>query len=69
MDPGERDEMLRFEKEVKEMCESADAETKLKGEWLRDNVVRCWIFLVDGNSRSASPGFKVATFGMWRPNK
>jgi hypothetical protein len=51
MDPVDREDIRKWEKEVLEGCESSDPEQKEKSEWLRDNVMGKWIFLVDGNSR------------------
>jgi hypothetical protein len=51
MDPVDREDIKKWEKEVLEGCESLDPEQKRKSEWLRDNVMGNWIFLVDGNSR------------------
>ena len=44
-------DLVEFEKGVEKMCDSEDAGEKARGEWLRDNVVGRWLFLVDGNSR------------------
>ena len=59
--PAERAEMsledqadlAAFETNVANMCGSEDPSERARGEWLRDNVVGNWLFLVDGNSRSA----------------
>jgi hypothetical protein len=51
MDPVDREDIKKWEKEVLEGCELADPDLKRKSEWLRDNVMGKWIFLVDGNSR------------------
>jgi hypothetical protein len=51
MDPVDREDIKKWEKEVLEGCESSDPEQKRKSEWLTDNVMGKWIFLVDGNSR------------------
>jgi hypothetical protein len=51
MDPVDREDIRKWEKEVLEGCKSADPDVKRKSEWLRDNVMGKRIFLVDGNSR------------------
>jgi hypothetical protein len=51
MDPVDREDIRKWKKEVLEGCKSADPDVKRKLEWLRDNVMGKWIFLVDGNSR------------------
>jgi transposase-like protein len=45
MDPVDREDIKKWEKEVLEGCESSDPEQKRKSEWLRDNVMGKWIFL------------------------
>lgn len=44
-------DLRAFEVNVEHMCASEDPGLKARGEWLRDNVVGNWLFLVDGNSR------------------
>jgi hypothetical protein len=51
MDPVDRADMLAWEKEVEEKSKSEDPEIAKLFQWLKDNVVRKWVFLVDGNSR------------------
>jgi hypothetical protein len=59
MDPVDREDIRKWEKEELEGCKSADPDVKRKSEWLRDNVMGKWIFLVDGNSRLVL-GFTVS---------
>jgi hypothetical protein len=59
MDPVDREDIRKWEKEVLEGCKSADPDVKRKSEWLRDNMMGKWIFLVDGNSRLVL-GFTVS---------
>lgn len=47
----DRADLAVFEANVANMCGSEDAGERARGEWLRDNVVGNWLFLVDGNSR------------------
>jgi hypothetical protein len=59
MDPVDREDIRKWKKEVLEGCRSADPDVKRKSEWLRDNVMGKWIFLVDGNARLVL-GFTVS---------
>ncbi len=47
----DQSDLRRFEAYVESMCRSEDAGEKARGDWLRDNVMGNWLFLVDGNSR------------------
>lgn len=51
MSPEDQADLKAFEEGVEKMCGSPDEGEKARGEWLRDNVVGRWLFLVDGNSR------------------
>ena len=51
MNPTEKAELKMFEDSVAKMCASEDPLEREEGEWLRDNIVGNWLFLVDGNSR------------------
>lgn len=44
-------DLRKFEDDVAAFCKSEDKGLRARGEWLRDNVVGNWLFLVDGNSR------------------
>jgi hypothetical protein len=59
MDPVDKEDIRKWKKEVLEGCKLADQDVKKKSEWLRDNVMGKWIFLVDGNSRLVL-GFTVS---------
>jgi hypothetical protein len=51
MDSVDRADILKWKQEVEEKCKSADPEIARLYKWVKEHVVRKWIFLVDGNSR------------------
>jgi hypothetical protein len=51
MDPVDKADILKWEQKVEKKCKSADLEIARLYKWVKEHVVRKWIFLVDGNSR------------------
>jgi hypothetical protein len=51
MNSVDRADILKWKQEVEEKCKSADPEIARLYKWVKEHVVRKWIFLVDGNSR------------------